>query len=426
MRKLFATLVLAWLITPAHAQQQNPLAFVSAIFDDNVHVINTTTDTVVTAFTEPGLNEPFGTAVSPDGTRVYFTAQQGANSRFVADATQQNLGALIAVIPVGDTPSGVAVSPNNKTIYVNNGAHDVADGSISVIDAATLSVVATIPDVGHPLGVAVTPNNRKVYVSNYETANVDVIDAASNTIVTSIAMPDAAPYGVVAHPNGRVVYVVDQVGNAVILIDTATDTAGTPIPIGPAASGIAISPRGDKLYVAAGISPFQARVDVVDTASATMTNEIVIAPETESPVGIAVTSDGAKVYVCGSVVSNCAVIDTASNSVIAHVDVGAGPVSFGIFIQPKLPSPVFAGTPGSPDCHGKSVSALSQKDGSLAAAATALGFASVSALIPSTVPAAPTMPAARSETSPTPHPKSRTCIPSPMPARRNTSAVRSS
>jgi probable HAF family extracellular repeat protein len=49
---------------------------------------------------------------------------------------------------------------------------------------------------------------------------------------------------------------------------------------------------------------------------------------------------------------------------------------YGYIAQPI----VFAGTPGSPNCHGTSVSALTQKDGSLAAAATDLGFASVSAL----------------------------------------------
>jgi hypothetical protein len=43
-------------------------------------------------------------------------------------------------------------------------------------------------------------------------------------------------------------------------------------------------------------------------------------------------------------------------------------------------SPPFAGTPGSPNCHGTSVSTLAQKDGGLAAAAKDLGFASVSAL----------------------------------------------
>ena len=42
---------------------------------------------------------------------------------------------------------------------------------------------------------------------------------------------------------------------------------------------------------------------------------------------------------------------------------------------------LFAGTPGSPNCHGTTVSALSQQFGdNLGAAATALGFASVKAL----------------------------------------------
>jgi hypothetical protein len=42
--------------------------------------------------------------------------------------------------------------------------------------------------------------------------------------------------------------------------------------------------------------------------------------------------------------------------------------------------PVFAGTPGKANCHGKSVSALAKQFGGLSAAAAALGFDSVSAL----------------------------------------------
>jgi hypothetical protein len=42
--------------------------------------------------------------------------------------------------------------------------------------------------------------------------------------------------------------------------------------------------------------------------------------------------------------------------------------------------PMFAGTPGKPNCHGKSVSALAQKYGGLPAAAAALGFSSVQVL----------------------------------------------
>jgi hypothetical protein len=43
-------------------------------------------------------------------------------------------------------------------------------------------------------------------------------------------------------------------------------------------------------------------------------------------------------------------------------------------------APVFAGTPGKGNCHGKSVSALAKQYGGLNRAAAALGFDSVSAL----------------------------------------------
>ena len=44
------------------------------------------------------------------------------------------------------------------------------------------------------------------------------------------------------------------------------------------------------------------------------------------------------------------------------------------------PVPVFAGTPGKPNCYGQSVSALSKRYGGLNNAAAALGYPSVSAL----------------------------------------------
>jgi hypothetical protein len=46
----------------------------------------------------------------------------------------------------------------------------------------------------------------------------------------------------------------------------------------------------------------------------------------------------------------------------------------------NLVSPVFAGTPGKANCHGKSVSALAQQFGGLNNAAEALGYPSVDAL----------------------------------------------
>jgi len=42
--------------------------------------------------------------------------------------------------------------------------------------------------------------------------------------------------------------------------------------------------------------------------------------------------------------------------------------------------PVFVGTPGEANCHGKSVSALARQYGGLNSAAVALGYPSVRAL----------------------------------------------
>jgi len=96
------------------------------------------------------------------------------------------------------------------------------------------------------------------------------------------------------------------------------------------------------------------------------------------PLGVAVTPDGSKVYVANQSDNTVSVIDTATNTVIGSpIPVGNVPSAFGLFIQPV---PTFAGTPGSPNCHGKSVAALAQKYGGLAAAADALGAPSVSAL----------------------------------------------
>jgi YVTN family beta-propeller protein len=91
---------------------------------------------------------------------------------------------------------------------------------------------------------------------------------------------------------------------------------------------------------------------------------------------VAVTPDGSKVYVVNSDSKTVSVIDTATNTVIGSpIPVGIFPHAFGVFIQP---APRFAGTPGSKNCRGTSVSALAKKFGGIDAAA--LGFPNVQGL----------------------------------------------
>jgi YVTN family beta-propeller protein len=119
------------------------------------------------------------------------------------------------------------------------------------------------------------------------------------------------------------------------------------------------------------------RLSFCAISACTATNTVSAILSGFSPVGVAVTPDGSKVYVANVGAHAVLVIDTATNTVIATILDGGGPVAFGVFIQP---APRFAGVPGSNNCHGTSVSALATKFGNLNAAAAALGFSNVKEL----------------------------------------------
>jgi YVTN family beta-propeller protein len=60
--------------------------------------------------------------------------------------------------------------------------------NISLIDAATNTVVATVAVGTNPLGVAVNLAGTRAYVANFSIDNVSVIDTATNTAVTTVSV----------------------------------------------------------------------------------------------------------------------------------------------------------------------------------------------------------------------------------------------
>ncbi len=159
------------------------------------------------------------------------------------------------------------------------------------------------------------------------------------------------------------------------MIDTTTNTViGSPIHVGFLPYGLAVTPDGSKVY-AANDGARDNSVSVIDTATNTVSATI---PVGSLPTGVAVTPDGSKVYIANYLSNTVSVIDTATNTVIGSpIPVGTNPDVFGAFIQP---APRFAGTPGSKNCRGISVSALATKFGGIDAAANALGFSDVRTL----------------------------------------------
>lgn len=112
------------------------------------------------------------------------------NAIYVANAKSNNISVIdgatdsvIETIPVGGSPSGVAVDSQTNFIYVANaGISQIGDlGNITVLDGGKLTT-ATLTDSNakNPVAVSVNSVTNKIYVANSGSNNVTVIDGAHN------------------------------------------------------------------------------------------------------------------------------------------------------------------------------------------------------------------------------------------------------
>ena len=308
--------------------------YVTNAQSNTVSVIDTTTASVI-ATVPVGLS-PSSVAVTPNGRFAYVTNQQSNTVSVISAATNT----VVATVPVGVGPSSIAITPNGAFAYVAT-----FGSNISVIDTATNTVVTTMP-LSFPSMLAIAPVGNLGYVTHGAFVNgVTVINTATNSLVTDIPIPADVTISVAVTPNGAFVYVTClsfTTGSKLAVIDAATNTVAAIVPL-PAtfAPGVAISPDGAFAYVAnngGGVccsSPGPSSVSVIDTAS----NTEVARESVGSPNGIAVTPDGAFVYVTNLSNNTVSIMTTATNSVVAAIPVGNFPqsVAFGVFIPEPPP-----------------------------------------------------------------------------------------
>src|SRR5450755_4763684 len=100
--------------------------------------------------------------------------------------------------------------------YISN----FGSANVSVIDIATNTVVGTVPVGAQPEGVAVNPVSPRVYVTT--SSNVSVIDTTSNTVIATVPV-GVGPTGVAVNPAGTRAYATNFGSNTVSVIDTASN-----------------------------------------------------------------------------------------------------------------------------------------------------------------------------------------------------------
>ena len=323
-------------VIPASAA---PLAYIGNIEAAKVSIIDTATNSV--AGTVP-LPEPVtGVAVSPDGKRVYAANSMHA---FVIDtATHSIVGSVAVGTGVGGY-AGVAIDPTGTRVYVTSNWNQNPH-MVKVIDTATNRVVAAIPVGDTPVGVAVHPAGTRAYVTNMFSDNISVIDTAANTVIANIDLSvgspcgrNAVPFGIAINASGTRAYVANQNCMSAVgtwyttVIDTTTNSLIAHVASGtsPSPRGVAVSPDGSRVYVSNGA--------VIDTTTQTM----VASFPGSSLNGLALNPDGTRAYVPVLTYDSpgyVLVVDTTTYAVVATVNVGGRPISFGQFVGPAVVTP---------------------------------------------------------------------------------------
>jgi len=100
---------------------------------------------------------------------------------------------VIATIPVGVFPAGVAVNEKTNAVYVTNFGNRANHfkGTVSVISGRTNTVTATIGVGRQPQGIAADPKTNTIYVANSQPGvnTVSVISGRANTVTAAISVP---------------------------------------------------------------------------------------------------------------------------------------------------------------------------------------------------------------------------------------------
>ncbi|MEP7043273.1 MAG: YncE family protein [Dokdonella sp.] len=197
---------------------------------------------------------------------------------------------------------GVALSRKDGLLYISDNANE----TVFQIDTATGTTAASYFVGTNPRGIAVEPSGRHVYVAKFSSAGLSIIDTSTRQVsevdfspLSGLALPK--PFDVALNLSGTRAYVTDSsVGHRLCRINTVAPPPsvrdGDCVEVGTDDSAnpnaLAVSPDGARVYV---VNHSNNNVSVVDTASLAVIRTFQLG--SLSPNGIAISASGKRGYV---------------------------------------------------------------------------------------------------------------------------------
>lgn len=202
-------------------------------------------------------------------------------------------------IKTGEGPNSIAITPNGRRAYVANFLGD----SVTVIETGTRTPIKTIPLTAGAESIAISPDGKTAYVTVAGTERVFTINTESNSVTGSFVGGGEV---LAVSPSGEIAFVGVAPEDVQMISLPSGTPMGSPIKLGASARGIAISPNGKAVYVAAGTE-----VDVIEGGA--VAKEI---PLGSAAAGLAVSPDGTRVYGISDAAQTVTTINTGTDKVI--------------------------------------------------------------------------------------------------------------
>ena len=201
-----------------------------------------------------GVANPEQLAVSRTG--LIYAGSEAASGVVILDPQERK---AVETIAVGDEPEGVALSPDERFLYVAV----EGENKVAVIDVAARRVIARVPVGGRPRSIAFAPDGAHAYVTDELQGAVTEMDGRTHQVLRTFAVPGKGPkpMGVVVSPDGAKVYVTTGREGTLVAIDAVSGTVSAPLAVGQRPWGVALSADGRRLYTANGPSNDMTTVD---------------------------------------------------------------------------------------------------------------------------------------------------------------------
>lgn len=269
-----------------------------------------------------------------EASRLYVSNEDG-ESVTVLDTDNST---VIETIAIGKRPRGLKLNGDGSRLFVAVSGlpkcppsvpdeecakleRDLKADGIAVVDTATHKVVQVLHAGSDPEQFALSRDGKRLFVANEDAATLSVVDIASGAVVQRVPV-GREPEGVAVTPDGRWVLVTNESDNSVSIIDTGTLKIVKSVQVGKRPRDVAFTPDGRTAYVS---GEFDASVYRMAVPQGEPVERVVELRKEARPMGILLDSGRKRLYVSTGRGGSVAVIDSASNKLLAEVQVGTRP-----------------------------------------------------------------------------------------------------